>query len=121
MPEAEYKLTRESLSSITDLDLAFGTAKLLPPYDAIPDEFKHGNDYTWLLDCLFAGQAVPEGDIDFREGFDDDEAPALLNRVVMSHLRSFEPKHEHKIAGLGYLMSLVCVVRLRPKMPPHAT
>lgn len=48
----------------------------------------------------------------FRDGFADSEAPALLNRVVMAHLRSFEPKHEHKIAGLGYLVSQVCDIRL---------
>lgn len=78
----------------------------------VPSEFKRGNDYTRLLDHLFSGQAIPEGEIVFHEGFDDAEAPALLNRVVMAHLRSFEPKHDHKIAGLGYLISQACQVRL---------
>lgn len=108
----EFKLKRDSLSTITDVEIAFGTTKLLPPIDAVPAEFKRGNDYTKLLDRLFAGQPAPEGEIVFREGFDDDDAPALLNRVVMAHLRSFEPEHEHKIAGLGYLISLACEVRL---------
>lgn len=109
---AEFKLLRDSLNTITDVEIAFGTTKLLPPYDAVPDEFKCGNDYTKLLDHMFAGQALPEGEIVFRDGFADSEAPALLNRLVMAHLRSFEPKHEHKIAGLGYLVSQVCEVRL---------
>lgn len=109
---AEFKLLRDSLNTITDVEIAFGTTKLLPPYDAVPDEFKRGNDYTKLLAHIFAGQALPEGEIVFRDGFADSEAPALLNRVVMAHLRSFEPKHEHKIAGLGYLVSQACEVRL---------
>ena len=108
----DFKLKRESLNTITDVEIAFGTTKLLPPFDAVPDEFKRGNDYTKLLDRLFADQPPPEGEIVFREGFDDADAPALLNRVVRAHLRSFEPKHEHKIAGLGYLISLACEVRL---------
>ena len=105
----EFNLKRESLNTITDVEIAFGTTKLLPPFDAVPDEFKRGNDYTRLLDHLFSGQPLPDGEIVFREGFDDTEAPALLNRVVMAHLRSFEPKqstlnnpakpHEHRRAG----------------------
>ena len=87
----EFNLKRESLNTITDVEIAFGTTKLLPPFDAVPDEFKRGNDYTRLLDHLFSGQPLPDGEIVFREGFDDTEAPALLNRVVMAHLRSFEP------------------------------
>ena len=108
----EFILKRESLNTITDIEMAFGTTKLLPPLNAVPDEFKRGNDYTKLLDSLFAGQPVPDGEIVFREGFDDADAPALMHRVVMAHLRSFEPKHEHKIAGLGYLLSLACDIRL---------
>ena len=107
----EFNLKRESLNTITDVEIAFGTTKLLPPFDAVPDEFKRGNDYTRLLDHLFSGQPLPDGEIVFREGFDDTEAPALLNRVVMAHLRSFEPKHEHKIAGIGYLVSQACEVQ----------
>ena len=101
----------QNMNTITDVEIAFGTTKLLPPFDAVPDEFKRGNDYTRLLDHLFSGQPLPDGEIVFREGFDDTEAPALLNRVVMAHLRSFEPKHEHKIACLGYLVSQACEVQ----------
>lgn len=108
----EFKLKRESLNTITDVEIAFGTTKLLPPFEAVPDEFKRGNDYTRLIEQLFSGRPVPEGEIVFREGFDDAEAPALLNRVVRAHLRSFEPQHAHKIAGLGYLMSQACEVHL---------
>lgn len=111
MSTTEYKLTRDALNTITDVEMAFGTTKLLPPNETVPEEFKRGNVYTVLVDCLFAGKPVPNGEIEFREGFDDPEAPKLLNRVVSAHLRSWEPKHEHKIAGLGYLISLACEIR----------
>ena len=108
----EYTLSRQSLDTITDLEMAFGTTKLLPPYGVVPEPFKHGNGYTRLIDCLFSGQPLPGGEILFRQGFEDPAAPAALNRVVIAHLRSYEPKHEHKIAGLGYLVSLVCELNL---------
>lgn len=108
----KYTLTRESLNSITDLESAFGTIRLLPSYEDVPEEFKRGNEYTKLMNHLFHGQPVPEGEVVFKQGFDDAQAPALLNRVVMAHLRSYEPNHQHKIAGLGYLVSQACEVRL---------
>ena len=113
----EYTLTRQSLDTITDVEMVFGTVKLLPPYEVVPEAFKRGNNYTRLMDCLFSEQPVPGGEIVFRQGLDDPAAPAALNRVVMSHLRSYEPKHEHKIAGLGYLVSLVCEVTLPLHQP----
>lgn len=105
-----YVLTRESLNSITDAEMAFGTMKLLPPFEMIPDEFHNGNIYTEILDCMFAGVKLPDGEIVFRKGFDDADAPKALHRCVHAHLISFEPKHEHKIAGLGYIISLVCQI-----------
>lgn len=107
---AQYKLTRESLNTITDLDMAWGTTKLLPDYSKVPEDFKSGNIYTKLLDCMFSGVPLPKGEIIFRKGFDDADAPKQLTRVIHAHLKSFEPKHEHKIAGLGYVISQVCEI-----------
>lgn len=109
---AAYTLTRESLGTITDVEMAFGTTKLLPAYEQVPAEFKgSGNAYTKLLDCMFAGVPLPDGEVRFLPGFDDPEAPQLLARVIHAHLRSWTPKHEHKIAGLGYLISLACEIK----------
>lgn len=108
----DFEFARSSLGDISDLDLAFGTTRFLPPFEQVPEAFKRGNDYTKLIEHLFAGGPVPDGEIEFRAAFDDPEAPALLNRLVMAHLRSHEPKQEHKIAGMGYLVSIVCTVRL---------
>lgn len=109
-----YTLTRESLNSISDLEIAFGTTKLLPDYEQVPASFKEdsgGNIYTKLLDNMFADRPLPNGEVVFRPGFEDPEVPNLLSRVVRAHMQSFEPKHQHKIAGLGYLISLVCEIR----------
>jgi len=43
-----------------------------------------------------------------KEGF----TPEMLNRAVRSHLQSYGPKHEHKIAGVGYMMSRACTLTL---------
>lgn len=87
------------------IDQAFGGKidKLLPTYASIPDEFKrhNGNKWvdvveTWFFEGLDPKRLIPEPHIDKRD--------------ALGHLRaimcSFEPKHEHKIAGVAYLMSM---------------
>ena len=98
-----YALTPEDLTSITDPERAFGTTRLLPPWEEIPDEFKRGNQYTRLATAIFFGNDLPDGECTFLEGF--AESGEALNRAVYAHLKSFAPKHEHKIAGVGYLIS----------------
>lgn len=93
--------TRVDAEPITDLELAFGTTRLLPPQEAIPEAFWRGNAYTQLAEALFYGFPLAPLLIEFRPGFDSQQ----LRRIVLSHLRSFAPKHEHKIAGVGYLIS----------------
>lgn len=95
-----YSINPEDLASITDLELAFGTTRFLPPADEIPEEFWRGNDYTKLAEAIFFGRPLPDFEVLMKEGVE----PSLLNKVVRSHLQSFEPKHEHKIAGVGYLI-----------------
>jgi hypothetical protein len=49
-----YTLTPENLKSITKLDTAFGTTKLLPPLEAIPKEFfESANIYAQLVSDIF--------------------------------------------------------------------
>lgn len=81
--------------------MAFGTTRLLPPPEAIPEAFWHGNAYTRLAEALFDGSQLPPLLIEFKPGFDAQR----LRRIVRSHLASFEPKHQHKIAGVGYLIA----------------
>jgi len=100
-----YTLTLADLSSTTDVECVFGTTRLLPPWDEIPDAFKRGNQYTRLASAIFFESDLPDGECFFVENFED--ASKDLDRTVRAHLRSFAPKHEHKIAGVGYLISKV--------------
>lgn len=104
-----YQVTPEQIASITDVEMAFSTQRLLPAGEDIPDEFWRGNLYTQLAEALFYGQAMPECDIQLNEGIE----PEQLNRCVHAHLGSWGPKHEHKIAGVGYMIA--CVATLSPK------
>lgn len=101
-------LTRTDLDSISDPERAFSTDRLLPAWDDIPANFKNGNLYTELVSAIFYGRDLPAGELAFRSGFDDAAAPAALNRCVRAHLQSFGPKHQHKIAGVGYMVAQVC-------------
>ncbi len=109
-----YTLTREDLASITDIELAFSTERLIPAWDDIPEDFKRGNVYTRTADALFSGTDLPSGTVEFRAGFRDDAIKNDLARCVRAHLQSFGPKHEHKIAGVGFLISRVCAIDPTP-------
>lgn len=76
----------------------------LPPYGSVPDEFKHGHGNKWAeLVSRWFFRGLPKG-TEFIpvEGIDKDKAL----RHVKYCLGSWEPKHEHKEAGVAYLMSL---------------
>lgn len=75
----------------------------LPPYSEIPDEFKRGRTEwnkvfsKWFYSGLPKGtNFIPKG------GIDQDGAL----RHIKYCMGSWEPKHEHKEAGVAYLMSL---------------
>lgn len=104
-------LTREMLSGITDPEVAFGTERLLPPWDKIDQSFKDGNIYTRLAQALHFGSPLPDAEIVFRDGFEAEGVAADLNRCVRAHLASFGPRHEHKMAGVGWLIAQVCDMR----------
>lgn len=89
---------------VSGRDLAFPTsvAKHLPPWDSIPDEFK-GLSGKWnqlVTDWFFLGIKLVK--VDPKPGID---AEAALRHIKYC-LGSFEPKHEHKEAGVAYLLSL---------------
>ena len=86
---------------VRDVDVAFSTQKLLPDWDDVPTEFRNGNVYTELAENLQFGRPLPDMEIRLNPGVD----AAKLNRVVRAHLDSYGPKHEHKIAGVGFMIS----------------
>ena len=103
-----YSITPADVASITDLEIAFGTTRLPPEVEAIPAEFKSqcGNIYTRITDSIFMGTDMPQGEIVMKDGFD----PETVNRCVRAHICSWSPKHEHKIAGVGYMISMMMTI-----------
>ena len=89
---------------VTDLDMAFGgnIDKLLPSYNTLPKDFIRGYSpwcqvvSQWFYKGLDAKSLMPKDDIDKTAAF----------RHLKAVMGSWEPKHEHKIAGVAYLMSL---------------
>lgn len=100
-----YSLTPADLASITDIERAFGTIRLLPKWEDIPKEFWDGNLYTQLVDSIFFNTKRPEGAIEVKPEFATEEAQANMHRFIEAHLRTWEPKHEHKTAGVGFALS----------------
>jgi len=92
-------------TEVTGLDMAFGPAdvfSLMPAFEAIPEEFKHGRTLWngFFSDMFFFGvedvRFTPKVGIDTVKAFNHVQAIA----------RSFQPQHEHKEAACAYLMSL---------------
>ena len=101
-----YCVTPEIMASITDVEMAFSTDRLLPAIGDIPAEFIAGNIYTRIAEALFCGTPLPDCKMEMKDGFD----PQALNRAVRAHLQSFAPKHEHKISGVGYMIAQAAVL-----------
>jgi hypothetical protein len=89
---------------ITDVDLAFTAAVdgLLPRWADIPEDFKRGRNKwcrfvsDWFYQGVALSRLVP------RDGVDSK----MALRHCKAIMGSFEPKHEHKEAGVAYLLSL---------------
>lgn len=88
---------------VNGLSVAFGNVAHLPPMKDIPEEFKghRGNKWTELFSQWFYS-GLPKG-TEFvpKPGVDKSKALAAIRAVMVS----FEPKHEHKEAGVAYLLS----------------
>lgn len=88
---------------VDQLTLAFpaNLGALLPATDAIPPDYRNRRQWESFARKWFAG-TLPEGvHMHATEGIDARAAGRHLTAV----LRSYEPKHEHKIAGVAWLAS----------------
>ena len=92
------------IQKVSDSDLQFGGRidELLPQQSKIPEIFKKGrgtkwNDITskWFYNGLKNVKFIP------KEGVETNKAL----RHIKAILSSWEPKHEHKEAGVAYLLS----------------
>lgn len=91
---------------ITLADISFGPRNLrdfLPSMEEIPAEFQKftGPWQDFVSDWFFNGLGSKQLPTN-KQGINQRQALAHIKVI----LASFEPKHEHKIAGCAYLMSL---------------
>ena len=89
------------IPEIQDVDIAFGTTKALPKFKDIPREFtRDGNKWKDAASSLFF-KGGRKSQFKVKDGVDADKA----FRAIQAHLASWEPKHEHKEAGVAYMLS----------------
>ncbi len=101
------ELSREDIKNIFDVDIAFGTTKCMPEIEEIPKEYFQGNLYTTLVDAIFFGRPIPSYSFEVTPHFDDATILEDMPRFVRAHLVSRSCGHEHKIAGVAFLISQV--------------
>ena len=91
---------------IDDATMAFGAPLdmdlLLPKYEEIPDEFKMMNNKWVNLFSQWFFNGLPKG-TQFIQKPGIDQVKAL--RHIRTIMASYAPKHEHKTAGVAYLLS----------------
>jgi hypothetical protein len=100
-----------AIPEMNDADAVFGNISLMPKFETLPAPFKCWNDqpYCNAVSQWFFNGAKRDGNaivIDgkryvARLGVDTSKAINAIGCV----LRSFAPKHEHKIAACGYMLS----------------
>lgn len=99
-----------TVPEVSGVDAVFGNIRHMPKYDTLPDEYQQmrGIARDAVSSWFFSGaKAIPTGlEIDgvkwtAREGV--DHVKAL--RAIKAVLCSFEPKHEHKIGGCGFMLN----------------
>lgn len=84
------------------LDEAFPARgdQLTPDYAALPQEFRDGNVWTEAASALLFGHSQSVV-MHLKKGLDEVAVRGHIRCV----LGTFSTKHEHKIAGAGYLLS----------------
>ena len=99
---------------VTNIEMAFPVdvlGVLMPHYKDLPEEFNgtsqwRRNDWCKQADVwFFKGVDTKKSVMKFKKNLTVDEQKMVL-RQIQACLGSFQPKHEHKMAGVGYLMSL---------------
>lgn len=88
---------------ISDVMFAFpaDVTGLLPAENEIPEEYWDANNKWHRLAGEIMFDRLSDATITEREDLDRDTTV----RHIFAVLRSFQPKHEHKIAGTAFLLS----------------
>lgn len=77
-----------------------------PNYETLPYEFRNmkGQFCDVASKLFFNGGRLSDFGLSYKSGIDVSKA----QRAIQAWLCSFEPKHEHKIATVGYALSKWC-------------
>lgn len=106
-----YTLTAADLKTVTDVEVAFGTTKLLPEREQIPD-YPNRKVFEDYVAALFYGHSLPS--VQLCMGADFEGEGEALNKALRAHLASWEPKHERKMEGVAYMLSLATFIHEEP-------
>ena len=99
-----------AIPEIDDVSVAFGDITHMPTYAKLPEEFqKEKSPFCDVAARWFYsggkrdGKALIIGDYTLtpKEGVDDAKALKAIKAI----LGSWEPKHEHKMAACGFMLS----------------
>lgn len=106
------QLTQSDVDDITDAEVISGTTKSLPDWKNIPKEFRkdiyNGTVYGRIITGWYTGDPIPDAELAFNPGFREDGK--AVYRFINAHLKSFQPDHDHKIAGCAYLLSQIMTI-----------
>lgn len=97
------------IPEVSDEDVTFGGAdQHLPIYRELPEEFRrmHSPFCDAASGLFFNGGKLSDYDLRVKEGIDRRRAIRLLQALLGSYGRP----HEHKIGGVGFLLSQWCEI-----------
>lgn len=95
-------ITRITVPDLCRADVAFGNADHLPAKEIIPEAYwndRHPASHACQM-LFFKGGKLSDYGYQPREGVNLGKATMAIGAI----LSSFAPKHEHKIAGCGFLL-----------------
>lgn len=95
-----------SVPQLDDADAAFGNIKHLPRMADLPEQFQRArHPFCEVAQQLFfKGGALESHGLRIKAGLDTRG----VMRAIRAALCSWEPSHEHKIAGVGFLLDQWC-------------
>jgi hypothetical protein len=89
----------------SDADVVLFGARLseFPPFDDLPEEFRRRRHRCCEIaqNLFFNGGKLSDHGLKLKPGLKSED----VYRALSAWLSSFEPKHEHKIAAVGYAIS----------------
>jgi hypothetical protein len=109
-PARTYPAEMPPIPAVTDLDRAFPVASQLPGWpdiSALPVKFQNGDAPACrLISTMFTRGPVALDGVELHTRYDamtQEEGDAVF-LLVGAHMRCYDYKHEHKIAGCGAIL-----------------